>query len=82
MWVRGAHPPPALHSADSLQLVSEERLSLTSLLVQCLRLRTSNARDEVSIPGGGTKILKATWYRPTPSKKKKRIYFSNAWRRD
>ena len=73
---RGAHPPPALHSADSLQLASEERLSLMvqclNLAAQCLRLCTSNAGDEVSIPGQGTKILQATWYRPIPSKKKKK----------
>ena len=43
-----------------------------NLAAQCLRLRTSNAGDEVSIPGQGTKILQATWYRPIPSKKKKK----------
>ena len=64
MWGRGAHPPPALHSADSLQLASEERLSFTvqclNLAVQCLQLRTSNAGGEVSIPSRGTKILHVT----------------------
>ena len=36
----------------------------TSLVVQWLRLHTSNAEGMGLIPGQGTKVLQATWYGP------------------
>ena len=43
---------------------------VTSLAVQWLRLRASNARGEGTIPGWGTKILHTVW----PKKKKKNLW--------
>ena len=48
----------------------------TSLAVQWLRLRTSNAGGAGSIPGQGTKISRAT---QRSQKKKKSDDFSNVW---
>ena len=49
----------------------------TSLVVQWLRLWTSNAGDEGSIPGQGIKILHAA--RSDQKKKKKNFCVTRAW---
>ena len=52
-----------------LSFNSQESTVGTSLVVQWLRVHSSNARGVGSIPGGGTKILHAAW----PKQKKNQL---------